>query len=105
MSISQLLNRLGMNQVTAKIDVNEDFEFEQNSLITTSDSYHLDGEIKRWNVLDPFISDDQLFQMKIKNLNNGIDLIDIRGFLPNQVGQILSDSRITLSNSVLVLVI
>ena len=85
-----------MNQLTAKIDVNEDFEFGRNSVIATSSSYHLDGLIKKGHTFDVLISSGNLFEMKIKDLNNGDDLIEIKGFLPNQVGRISLDSCITL---------
>ena len=77
-----------MNQLTAKIDINEDFEFGQNSLIATSSSYHLNGNIKRGHTFDVLLSGVSLFDMKVKDLNNGNDLIEIRGFLPSQVVRI-----------------
>ena len=78
-------NRLKMNELVAKVDVNEELKFDHNSLISVHKSYQLDADFKRKNDFNVFASDMKLFNFNIKDLSDGNDLFYIKGFLPDRV--------------------
>ena len=78
-------NRLKTNELIAKIDLDEELKFDYNSLISVSNSYHLDAEYKRKNELNAFASTLKLFNLKIMDLSDGNNLLYINGFLPDRV--------------------
>ena len=73
------------NELVAKVDLDEELNFDYNSLISVSNSYHLDAKYKRKNELNALASNLKLFNLKIKDLSDGNDLLYINGFLPDQV--------------------
>ena len=78
-------NRMFTNELVAKIDMNEELNFDHNSLISVHKSYQLDAEYQRRNDLNAFASTMKLFNLKIKDLSDGNDLFYIKGFLPDRV--------------------
>ena len=73
------------NELVAKIDMNEELNFDHNSLISVHKSYQLDADFKRKNDFNVFASDMKLFNFNIKDLSDGNDLFYIKGFLPDRV--------------------
>ena len=75
-----------MNELIAKLDMTEDLKFVHNSLITTSESYLLEGAFHRQHDLDVLGTHGRgLFSIKISDLDNGKDIFETNGFLPDQV--------------------
>ena len=84
---SFLGNRLGMNKLVAKLDVKEDLKLGHNSMITTSESYSLEGLFHRQHDLDVLGTHGGggLFSIKINDLDNGNELFETKCSLPDQV--------------------
>ena len=74
-----------MNKLIAKIDTNEELDYDHNSFHSLSESYQLDAEYKRKNDLDMIASNNILFHWKLKDLSRNNELFHIKAFFPDQV--------------------
>ena len=74
-----------MNKLIAKVDVDEEINFDHNSRFSTSESFQLDAEFKRKGQLDILASASHFFHLKFKYLGNGDDILHIKGYFPDQV--------------------
>ena len=74
-----------MNKLTAKIDTNEELDYDHNSFHSLSESYQLHAEFRRKNDLDIVSSNNVLFYWKLKDLSSDKDRFHIKAFFPDQV--------------------
>ena len=81
-------NRFKTNELVAKIDLDEELKFDYNSLISVSNSYHLDAEYKRKNDLNAFVSSSNLFNLKITDLSDGNNLLVVTRTIHQNINDI-----------------
>ena len=74
-----------MNKLIAKIDTNEELDYDHNSFHSLSESYQLDAEYKRKNDLDIIASNNVLFYWKLKDLSTTNEIFHIKAFFHDQV--------------------
>ena len=74
-----------MNKLMAKIDTNEELDYNHNSFHSLSESYQLHAEFRRKNDLDIVSSNNVLFYWKLKDLSSDKDIFHIKAFFPDQV--------------------
>ena len=74
-----------MNKLIAKIDTNEELDYDHNSFHSLSESYQRHAEFRRKNDLDIVASNNVLFYWKLKDLSSDNYLFHIKAFFPDQV--------------------
>ena len=84
-----------MNKLMAKIDTNEELDYDHNSFHSLSESYQLHAEFRRKNDLDIVSSNNVLFYWKLKDFSS---YLSHRWYVDNFFVPALSRINIVPSN-------